>query len=165
VSSLTTLLVPTTKASRRTTQPRARRGLIPAVSVLRDTHIRDISTIQRPWPSYNPIQGATSGSIACNDDGSSGSNQLTATVSAGSSITAYWNQGGSRVFRSKMSRTNHPTLSLAPPVRPSAHVPHQVPRLELHWRQRQQPVMVQDRPRRAPLWHCVQRQLGLWQDD
>ncbi|KAF5324110.1 hypothetical protein D9619_011383 [Psilocybe cf. subviscida] len=51
-------------------------------------------SIQRPWSSYNPIQDATASTLACNDDGSalSGSAQLTATVQAGSSITAYWNQ-------------------------------------------------------------------------
>ncbi|KAF5324111.1 hypothetical protein D9619_011382 [Psilocybe cf. subviscida] len=51
-------------------------------------------SIQRPWSSYNPIQDATASTLACNDDGSalSGSAQLTATVQAGSAITAYWNQ-------------------------------------------------------------------------
>jgi cellulase len=52
------------------------------------------STIQRPWASYNPIQGATSATLACNDDGTSlSSGQLTATVSAGTAIKANWNQG------------------------------------------------------------------------
>ncbi|KAI0638640.1 cellulose-growth-specific protein [Trametes polyzona] len=50
------------------------------------------TTIQRPWSSYNPITDATDAQIACNDDGSSGALQLTATVEAGSAITAYWNQ-------------------------------------------------------------------------
>jgi len=50
------------------------------------------TTIQRPWSSYNPIQVATDPTIACNDDGTSGALQLTATVKAGSAITAYWNQ-------------------------------------------------------------------------
>jgi cellulase len=40
----------------------------------------------------NPITDATSSQIACNDDGTSGALQLTATVAAGSKITAYWNQ-------------------------------------------------------------------------
>ncbi|KAG6908920.1 Esterase/lipase/thioesterase [Tephrocybe rancida] len=40
----------------------------------------------------NPITNAADSTIACNDDGSSGALQLTATVAAGSSITAYWNQ-------------------------------------------------------------------------
>ncbi|GJE99435.1 glycoside hydrolase family 61 protein [Phanerochaete sordida] len=50
------------------------------------------TTIQRPWSTYNPITDATDPQIACNDDGTSGALQLTATVKAGSSITAYWNQ-------------------------------------------------------------------------
>lgn len=51
------------------------------------------TTIQRPWSSYNPITDATSSTIACNDDGTSGALQLTGTVAAGTPITAYWNQG------------------------------------------------------------------------
>ena len=43
-------------------------------------------------PSSNPITDATNAQIGCNDDGTSGALQLTATVSAGSTITAYWNQ-------------------------------------------------------------------------
>ncbi|KAI0682923.1 glycoside hydrolase family 61 protein D [Cytidiella melzeri] len=50
------------------------------------------TTIQRSWSSYNPITDATDPTIACNDDGTSGALQLTATVAAGSAITAYWNQ-------------------------------------------------------------------------
>ncbi|CAL1710435.1 unnamed protein product [Somion occarium] len=50
------------------------------------------TTIQRPWSTYNPITVATDPTIACNDDGTSGALQLTATVAAGSAITAYWNQ-------------------------------------------------------------------------
>ncbi|KAF7799811.1 hypothetical protein EIP86_011053 [Pleurotus ostreatoroseus] len=50
------------------------------------------TTIQRPWATYNPITDATDPTIACNDDGTSGALQLTATVKAGSEITAYWNQ-------------------------------------------------------------------------
>ncbi|PSS03715.1 hypothetical protein PHLCEN_2v3969 [Hermanssonia centrifuga] len=50
------------------------------------------TTIQRPWSSYNPIQDATDPTLACNDDGTAGALQLTATVAAGSAITAYWNQ-------------------------------------------------------------------------
>ncbi|EKM58977.1 glycoside hydrolase family 61 protein, partial [Phanerochaete carnosa HHB-10118-sp] len=50
------------------------------------------TTIQRPWSSYNPITDATDPTIACNDDGTPGALQLTATVEAGSAITAYWNQ-------------------------------------------------------------------------
>ncbi|KAF8890944.1 cellulose-growth-specific protein [Infundibulicybe gibba] len=50
------------------------------------------TSIQRPWSSYNPITDATDATLACNDDGTSGALQLTATVAAGSAITAYWNQ-------------------------------------------------------------------------
>ncbi|KAK7689673.1 Esterase/lipase/thioesterase [Cerrena zonata] len=50
------------------------------------------TTIQRPWATYNPITVATDPTIACNDDGTSGALQLTATVAAGSEVTAYWNQ-------------------------------------------------------------------------
>jgi len=50
------------------------------------------TSIQRPWSSYNPIQGATTASLSCNDDGTAGALQLTATVPAGTEITAYWNQ-------------------------------------------------------------------------
>ncbi|KAF8157134.1 glycosyl hydrolase family 61-domain-containing protein [Crassisporium funariophilum] len=49
------------------------------------------TTIQRPWATYNPIQDATDATLACNDDGTSGALQLTATVQAGTPITAYWN--------------------------------------------------------------------------
>ncbi|KAF7797709.1 hypothetical protein EIP86_008909 [Pleurotus ostreatoroseus] len=49
------------------------------------------TTIQRPWSTYNPITDATNSQLACNDDGTSGALQLTATVKAGSAITAYWN--------------------------------------------------------------------------
>ncbi|KAI0092895.1 cellulose-growth-specific protein [Irpex rosettiformis] len=50
------------------------------------------TSIQRPWSTYNPITDATDPTVACNDDGTSGALQLTATVAAGSKITAYWNQ-------------------------------------------------------------------------
>ncbi|KZT32427.1 hypothetical protein SISSUDRAFT_1055552 [Sistotremastrum suecicum HHB10207 ss-3] len=50
------------------------------------------TSIQRPWSTYNPIQDATDPTISCNDNGASGALQLTATVQAGSAITAYWNQ-------------------------------------------------------------------------
>jgi cellulase len=50
-------------------------------------------TIQRRWDSHNPIQGATDATLSCNNDGSSLASgaQLTATVSAGTAITANWN--------------------------------------------------------------------------
>ncbi|KAJ6621516.1 glycosyl hydrolase family 61-domain-containing protein [Mycena sp. CBHHK59/15] len=51
------------------------------------------TTIQRPWSTYNPILDPTDPTIACNDDGSSGALQLTASaVKAGTPITGYWNQ-------------------------------------------------------------------------
>ncbi|KAH7927139.1 glycoside hydrolase family 61 protein [Leucogyrophana mollusca] len=50
------------------------------------------STIQREWDSYNPITDPTDAQLSCNIDGANlGSGQLSATVAAGSSITAYWN--------------------------------------------------------------------------
>jgi len=50
------------------------------------------TSIQRPWATYNPIQDATDPTLACNDDGTAGALQLTATWAAGSTVTAYWNQ-------------------------------------------------------------------------
>ncbi|KAJ7811220.1 glycosyl hydrolase family 61-domain-containing protein [Mycena olivaceomarginata] len=50
------------------------------------------TSIERPWATYNPILDATDSTIACNDDGTSSALQLTATVQAGTPITAYWNQ-------------------------------------------------------------------------
>uniref|UniRef100_A0A0W0F2F7 AA9 family lytic polysaccharide monooxygenase n=1 Tax=Moniliophthora roreri TaxID=221103 RepID=A0A0W0F2F7_MONRR len=50
------------------------------------------SSIIRPWATYDPILDAKASTIHCNDDGTSPSGQLTATVVAGSEITAYWNQ-------------------------------------------------------------------------
>ncbi|KZV94870.1 cellulose-growth-specific protein [Exidia glandulosa HHB12029] len=49
------------------------------------------SSIQREWDTYNPIQDVTLPSVACNDNGGSNPGQLTATVPAGSKITAFWN--------------------------------------------------------------------------
>ncbi|EJD05308.1 glycoside hydrolase [Fomitiporia mediterranea MF3/22] len=49
------------------------------------------STIQRQWATYNPITDPTDPTIACNDPGTTTDPQLTATVPAGTSITAYWN--------------------------------------------------------------------------
>ncbi|KAF9041534.1 glycosyl hydrolase family 61-domain-containing protein [Panaeolus papilionaceus] len=50
-------------------------------------------TIQRQWNTFDPIQDASASTVACNNDGSAlpDSQQLTATVTAGSAITAYWN--------------------------------------------------------------------------
>ncbi|KAL0063798.1 Esterase/lipase/thioesterase [Marasmius tenuissimus] len=49
------------------------------------------SSIIRPWSS-NPITDAGDATLACNDDGTSPASQKTATIAAGSKITAYWNQ-------------------------------------------------------------------------
>ncbi|EIW62723.1 glycoside hydrolase family 61 protein [Trametes versicolor FP-101664 SS1] len=51
------------------------------------------TSIQREWDSYNPITTPTDASLACNTNGASlGSAQQSATVPAGSKVTAYWNQ-------------------------------------------------------------------------
>ena len=47
------------------------------------------STIQREWDSYNPIQDPTLSTLVCNDNGAFG--KQTASVAAGSKVTAYWN--------------------------------------------------------------------------
>ncbi|TVY52041.1 Cellulose-growth-specific protein [Lachnellula cervina] len=47
------------------------------------------SSIQREWDSYNPIQDPTLSTLACNTAGTAGA--LTATVAAGSTVIAYWN--------------------------------------------------------------------------
>ncbi|EKM56323.1 glycoside hydrolase family 61 protein [Phanerochaete carnosa HHB-10118-sp] len=49
------------------------------------------TSIERPWSTYNPITDPTDPTLSCNDDGTSSALQLTATVAAGSAITAYWN--------------------------------------------------------------------------
>ncbi|KAJ3545887.1 hypothetical protein NMY22_g2267 [Coprinellus aureogranulatus] len=50
------------------------------------------TTIQRPWATYDPILDPTSSTLACNNDGSAGALQLTASaIPAGSKITAFWN--------------------------------------------------------------------------
>ncbi|KIJ61342.1 lytic polysaccharide monooxygenase [Hydnomerulius pinastri MD-312] len=51
------------------------------------------SSIQREWDSYNPITDPTNAQLSCNIDGANlGTGQLSATVAAGTSVTAYWNQ-------------------------------------------------------------------------
>lgn len=53
---------------------------------------RCIDGLQREWDSYDPIIDPTDGSLACNKNGATlGSGQLSATVAAGSQVTAYWN--------------------------------------------------------------------------
>ncbi|THH09771.1 hypothetical protein EW145_g1786 [Phellinidium pouzarii] len=49
------------------------------------------SSIQRQWATYNPITTVSDPNLACNDPGTITDPQLTATVAAGSSITAFWN--------------------------------------------------------------------------
>ncbi|EJD07961.1 glycoside hydrolase [Fomitiporia mediterranea MF3/22] len=49
------------------------------------------STIQRQWATYEPITDPTASTIACNNPGTTTDPQLTATVAAGTPITAYWN--------------------------------------------------------------------------
>ncbi|KAG8990847.1 hypothetical protein FRB90_001597 [Tulasnella sp. 427] len=51
------------------------------------------TTIQREWDKYDPIQDVTSSYIACNSVGTALASgyQLTASVAAGTAITAYWN--------------------------------------------------------------------------
>lgn len=60
------------------------------VDIVRISLSNVISCLLTAFPS-NPIQDATDSTLACNDDGQPGPLQLTATVAAGSSITAYWN--------------------------------------------------------------------------
>lgn len=49
------------------------------------------TTIQRQWATYNPITDAMDPNLACNTPGTTVNPQLTATVPAGSEVTAYWN--------------------------------------------------------------------------
>ncbi|KAJ4387257.1 hypothetical protein N0V93_007846 [Gnomoniopsis smithogilvyi] len=47
------------------------------------------SSAQREWDTYNPITDPTVATMACNANGAVGAQ--TATIAAGSKITAYWN--------------------------------------------------------------------------
>ncbi|KAH9858935.1 glycoside hydrolase family 61 protein [Lenzites betulinus] len=50
------------------------------------------TSIQREWDTYNPITDPTDAHLACNTNGASlGSGQQSATVAAGSKVTAFWN--------------------------------------------------------------------------
>ncbi|KAJ8508424.1 hypothetical protein ONZ45_g9305 [Pleurotus djamor] len=49
------------------------------------------TSIQRPWDTFDPILDASDPTLSCNNNGQSGPLQLTATVAAGSAVTAYWN--------------------------------------------------------------------------
>ncbi|KAF9533993.1 cellulose-growth-specific protein [Crepidotus variabilis] len=50
------------------------------------------SSIERPYSTYDPILSVSSGSLSCNDNGQASGSQLSATVAAGSTITAKWSQ-------------------------------------------------------------------------
>ncbi|RDB29253.1 Cellulose-growth-specific protein [Hypsizygus marmoreus] len=50
------------------------------------------TTIERPYSSYDPILSATASTIGCNNNGQAGPAQLSASVAAGSQITAKWSQ-------------------------------------------------------------------------
>ncbi|KAF8596646.1 cellulose-growth-specific protein [Ceratobasidium sp. AG-I] len=51
------------------------------------------STIQREWDTYDPITDTTNSKLSCNTLGSimPGSGQLTASITAGAKVIAYWN--------------------------------------------------------------------------
>ncbi|KAI0267150.1 glycoside hydrolase [Gloeopeniophorella convolvens] len=50
------------------------------------------SSIQREWDTYNPITDPTDSLLSCNTNGASlGSGQKSATVPAGATVIAYWN--------------------------------------------------------------------------
>ncbi|ESK89694.1 glycoside hydrolase family 61 protein [Moniliophthora roreri MCA 2997] len=50
------------------------------------------SSIERPYSTYDPILSPTASTISCNNNGQPSGSQLTATVKAGDSITAFWSQ-------------------------------------------------------------------------
>jgi len=50
------------------------------------------SSIERPYSSYNPILSVSDSTLSCNDNGQASGGQLSATVAAGTSITAKWAQ-------------------------------------------------------------------------
>ncbi|KAI0633594.1 glycoside hydrolase family 61 protein [Trametes polyzona] len=75
------------------------------------------TSIQREWDTYNPITDPTDAFLACNNNGASlGSGQQSATVPAGSKVTAYWNDwphaiGPVMVY---MANCNGPCTSATP---------------------------------------------------
>lgn len=80
----------------------------------------------------DPITDATASTVACNDDGTAGALQLTATASAGTSITAYWNQVWPHPYGPMVGMNNESSS------RPeyangywTAHIPRQMPRYHL----------------------------------
>lgn len=50
------------------------------------------NTIQRPWPSYDPIMSPDGVNIRCNNRGESASAPEPAPIRAGGEITAIWKQ-------------------------------------------------------------------------
>ncbi|KAJ3563644.1 hypothetical protein NP233_g8808 [Leucocoprinus birnbaumii] len=50
------------------------------------------TSIERPYSTYDPIMSATASTMACNDNGQASAAQLSASVPAGSQITAKWSQ-------------------------------------------------------------------------
>ncbi|KAG7098630.1 hypothetical protein E1B28_000548 [Marasmius oreades] len=49
------------------------------------------SSIQREWDQYDPITDVQDAALSCNYNGAALNKQLSATVAAGTSVTAYWN--------------------------------------------------------------------------
>ncbi|KAF8055563.1 cellulose-growth-specific protein [Lyophyllum atratum] len=50
------------------------------------------TSVERPYSSYDPILSPTASTMSCNNNGQAGPLQLSATVAAGTAITAKWNQ-------------------------------------------------------------------------
>ncbi|KAF8648427.1 hypothetical protein AX16_006290 [Volvariella volvacea WC 439] len=50
------------------------------------------SSIGRPYSSYDPIYSVSASTFSCNNNGQASAGQLSATVAAGSQITAKWSQ-------------------------------------------------------------------------
>ncbi|KAF8972277.1 cellulose-growth-specific protein [Flammula alnicola] len=50
------------------------------------------TSIERPYSSYDPILSVSASIFSCNDNGQASAAQLSATVPAGTSITAKWSQ-------------------------------------------------------------------------
>ncbi|KDR68577.1 hypothetical protein GALMADRAFT_146231 [Galerina marginata CBS 339.88] len=50
------------------------------------------TSIERPYSSYDPILSVSAATFSCNNNGQSSGAQLSATVAAGTSITAKWTQ-------------------------------------------------------------------------
>ncbi|KZV93255.1 cellulose-growth-specific protein [Exidia glandulosa HHB12029] len=50
------------------------------------------TSIERPYSTYDPILSVSSSSFSCNNAGTASAHQLSANVTAGTSITAKWSQ-------------------------------------------------------------------------